>query len=264
MFKLPKLSFHPKLAAAVDLIFGLACFWSLGIVWVWWALLIWFVVRLLFWALLVKLVYFPVRVERLHHWLALALFNFGMILFLIFMEWRPAFLLAEVLFVICPAISFWMLPTKDLDLSFWYKPYRRWIFLLATMGLAGVSSGLIAIYEFQLNSFSKWWLIIFGSIFSTAVAYWWWLEYGMEKNRRLWTWVVAWLLLMIEFFWMIFILPLGYLSSGILIIWLWYIGWLLVRYHLTSEGIVWKKHFLFLGINFFALLFFLIFFVRWQ
>ncbi len=264
-FVLSKISLHPKLAAVLDLIFSLIFIAFLGRIGVGWLFAIWLILRLSLWVILVKLVFFPVQTKRFWHWLSLVTFFIGGVMLLLFIEWPLAWYLMTVALVVFPATSFWFLPVKDAELSFVFKPYRRWQFLSAVFGLAGVISGLFAIQAFQLfNILSRWPYIVVATIVSTAVAYWWWHEYGIVHNRRLYLWLLLWLLINIELLWILFLWPLGYLLLGILFVWIWYVLWLMVRFHLSKDGIVWKKQRWFLFVNCLALLIYLFFLARWQ
>lgn len=111
---------------------------------------------------------------------------------------------------------------------------------------------------------SFWIWLILTSAFSAIIAGWWWLEYGVEMNKRFWMWVGFWFMLMIELLWVIQLLPLGYLVSSLLLIWCWYIVWLLARFNLMPEGINWRKQIWFLALNSVLFVSFVLFVVRWK
>ena len=70
-------------------------------------------------------------------------------------------------------------------------------------------------------------------------------------------------LVMWEVMWVMHFLPLGYLSLGALVAWLWYLLQLFVRFHLSKQGVVWKKQIIFLLSNLVLYFSVLYFFVRW-
>ena len=136
---------------------------------------------------------------------------------------------------------------------------------MSVIGLAGIFQGAGAIISFQIvPGVSSWVWLILASLFSAFIAGWWWLEYGVEWNKRFWLWVGVWLMLILELLWVVNFLPIGYLANSLILIWCWYVGWLLVRFNLTPEGINWRKQIWFLSFN--AILFplFLIFIIRWK
>jgi hypothetical protein len=67
-----------------------------------------------------------------------------------------------------------------------------------------------------------------------------------------------------EFSTVLLLLPSGFLVNGFMIVWLWYIFWLLARFHLSADGINWKKHRWFLGIQTALWLVFLLFIIKWK
>jgi len=264
-FALSKISFHPKLAAVLDLFIGLVFVVVLPILGTWWLFFIWLAARIIIWAGFVKMVFFPRPTKRFWHWLSLVVFLCGTTLLMLFVEWPVAKQIITLVFVIAPATSFWFLPIKDALFSFVFKPYRRWQFMLTVFGLVGIISGLFAVYAFQLfNILSCWPYVAIGAVVSTAVACWWWREYGLVGDGRLNSWILVWLIINVELLRVLFLWPLGYLLLGILFIWLWYIFWLLIRFHLSKDGIVWSKQRWFLITNGLAILVYLIFLARWQ
>ncbi len=264
-FSSQSISFHPRLAAGLDLFLGLIFLWWLTQVSAWWVLLLWLFFRLLLWATLVRLVYFSGKIKRWSHYLSLTIFGLGVAALLIFMDWPLAWLVVGGAFVIFPALSFWFLPIKEMDLSFESKPYRRWRFLLAVFGLIGVESGFTAVAAFQLfNNINNlvWWGLA-GAI-AALTAVWWWREYGVRWNRRMAIWSGVFFLLLLEFIGIVMFWPLGYLAGALIICWWWYVGWLMIRFHLSKDGIIWKKQRWFLAINGLAMLIFLLLLVRWK
>jgi len=259
------LSFHPRLAAGLDLVLGLVFLWWLGQIGEWWMLMLWAALRLGLWVLLVRLAYFSGKINRWSHFLSLAVFGLGALLLLMFIEWVGAWYAVAFCFVVFPALSFWFLPAKEVEFSFEFKPYRRWRFLLSIFGLMGIGSGLLATAAFQLfyniNN-AVWWVAL--ALASTALALWWWHEYGVAWNRMMAIWLGAFFVLMFELVGILMLRPIGFLASGLILIWWWYILWLLIRFHLSPGGIIWKKQQWFLAVNAVAMILFLLLGVRWK
>jgi hypothetical protein len=259
------ISFHPKLAFGLDLVLGLVFLWWLTQINVWWVLLLWVGFRLALWAIMVRLAYFSLSVSRWPHYFSLTVFGLGSLLLLIFSDWSGAWVVLGGASALFPALSFWFLPAKEIELSFEKKSYRRWRFLLSIFGLTGIVSGMMAIATFQLFynvSNAIWWFA--AAIVATVVALWWWREYGIKWSRRVGLWAFMFFLLMAELVGILMLWPIGYLADGLLIVWWWYILWLLVRFHLSSDGIVWKKQTVFLAFSAVAMILFLVFAVRWK
>ncbi|MFA7653494.1 MAG: hypothetical protein WCX97_00415 [Candidatus Magasanikbacteria bacterium] len=259
------ISLHPRLAAGLDLFLGLIFLWWVVRLNAWWMLLLWAVFRVGIWAILIRLVYFSSKIKRWSHFCSLVLFSAGSLMLLIFVEWSIIWDMVGAAFVAFSALSFWFLPTKEAELSFEFKLYRRWRFLLSVFGLMGIVSGFFALRTFQLFYGVNNFLWTISSAFICAlVAWWWWREYGIEFSRRLFIYIGVIFLLMLQLIGVITFWPLGYLVNGLLIIWWWYVLWLLIRFHLSKEGIVWKKQYWFLATNFLAILLFLLLVVRWK
>lgn len=262
---LKSISFHPKLAAMLDLLVNLIMLWWMTHINSWWLVGAWFLFRTAIWTAFMWLVYYPAEMSRWKHLVSLIIMTIGSLSFLLFIEWKFAWYLFGALFSFFSFFSFWLLPSSSVSLSAFLKPHLRWRFIMSVIGLAGIFEGAGAIISFQIvpgvNSFV--WLSL-ASLFSAFIAGWWWLEYGAQKNKRFWIWVGVWFGLVFELFWAVALLPLGYLAGSFVLMWCWYVGWLLARFNLSAEGISWRKQVWFLSFN--AILFplFLIFIARWK
>lgn len=265
MTKTNGISFHPKLAAALDVLLGAVMLWWLRQANVWWILLLWFVFRELLWFGLSRLVFYAPGLSRLRHLLTLTLFNLGVLALLLFVEWNWAWRVTGILFVLLPAVSFYLLPAQATELSFMSKPHRRWRFIMSVAGLFGLWTGVGAVNTFQIfYGIGIWFWLVLLSVISAAIAWWWWQEYGVARERRLLVWAVVWCLGAIELSWALILWPVGFLVYGFLLTWFWYLPWLLVRFHLSPEGINWKKQRPFFFINLILLIAFLILVARWR
>jgi len=262
---MPKsISVHPKLAAAVDAAVSLVFLWALAKAGSWWFVLGWFLARLILWAVIIRLVYYPKELNRGRHILSLAVFSLGLTSSFLFMEWQPAWLAAALVFIFFPAFSIWMLPESAVSLVSFYKPHLRWRFMMSVLGLAGIYIGIWAVISFQIFSLNSFYWYLITAVIATAAAGWWWKEYKIEEGKRFWTWLGIWFLLMLEYAWVVGLLPLGYLASGLALVWAWYVLWLIARFWMTPEGIHWKKQSLFLIVNLVLYILFMALVVRWK
>ena len=266
MKRLKSISLHPKLAAVIDLaINAILLFGFKTLLHSWWTVGIWFIVRVVVWALAMWMVYYPKEMSRWKHLISLVALTVGSLAFLLFIEWDFAWYLFAILFSLLSFFSFWLLPDSNVSLTAFLKPHLRWRFLMSAVGLAGIFQGAQAIISFQITPSigSSVWLSL-ASLFAAVFAGWWWWEYGIVFNKRFLIWLGAWFLVTIELFWVLNLLPLGYLVSSLILIWCWYVVWLLARFNLSVEGIHWKKQILFLSTNVFLFIIFLIFIVSWK
>ncbi|MDD4476851.1 MAG: hypothetical protein PHY40_01690 [Patescibacteria group bacterium] len=258
-------SFHPKFAATLEAIFCIVMLWWLKNLGVWWVLFLWIFFRLALLAALARLVYYPPQLNRWHHFFSLLIFYAGVMSLLLFIEWPWAWYLTAMIFVFFPAFSFWLLPPQEVKLAFMSKSHRSWRFIMSTIGISGLYAGIWATFTFQIveSSYKFLWLGAVAAV-SSLVAGWWWREYGIEKNKQFFLWLGAWFLINYELFWALTALPIGYLAGGLTMGWIWYVLWLLARFYLSKEGLNWQKQRVFVIINIFLLLLFLIFIVRWK
>lgn len=259
------LSIHPKLAAVIDSIFGVLFLVFLGNMFATWFLGVLMVVRLLVWLVIVRLSYYPASLKRFWHLLSLAVFHIGATILLLFIEWNFSWLLVATIYVVFPFVSFWLLPSKSQNfLSFVQKPYRRWRFWIVGFGLYGIWIGIFASVSLQIFNVNFWWLLILGTLITTAISWWWWKEYSIETKNKFWWWVISIFLFTLEIAWILYLWPLGYFVSALMLLWLWYNIWLMGRFHLLPAGINWKKQISFFISNGLLLLIFLIFIVKWK
>ncbi len=264
MFTLKNLSLHPKLAAVLDVVVNILMLWRVLQINSWWTLLILIMLRVGAWALLIRLVYYPPEVSRFRHFFSLLVFMFGALAVMLFVDWRYSWYLLGGFFVVLPMFSFWLLPAQEDKLFLISKHHRRWLFLMNVFGVGGLWNGLTAMVAFQVLNISSWYLILPMVMISVLVAVWWWREYGLNSDRKFWTWTVMFVLLLVEMSWVILLNPFGNFAQGLILTWIWYILWLVTRFYLSKEGIDWKKQRWFLSINLALLILFLVFLVRWN
>ncbi len=263
MFK--TVSLHPKLVAVSDVVINIIFLWTLKQVSVWWLLILWLLFRMAIWLGMIRLVYYPSEAIRWRHFLSLGVFGLGNLFFLIFTDWQVGWYIISAIFIALPFISFWILPTTKVSLVSFLKPHLRWRFIMCSIGLAGIFSGVGAIISFQiLQNINNWLWLITVSTLATALAGWLFWEYGLPYSGKFLTWLLVFFVLMLEFSWVVTFLPLGYLITGLLLVWVWYILWLFIRFHLVPEGIVWSKQAKFIIFNLILIFIFLFFMVRWK
>ncbi len=259
------LSIHPKLAGVIDMLFGVLFLILLRNVFAIWFLSAIALVRILAWMILIRLSYYPESLKRFWHLLSLLVFHLGAMTLLLFIEWGFSWGLVAVAYLIFPFITFWLLPSKSENLlSFEQKPYRRWRFWITAFGLYGIWTGVFSSISLQIFNMSYWWLLIFGAIFTAVVSLWWWKEYGIEMKTKFWWWAAAIGIFTLEISWVLYLWPLGYFVSALMLLWLWYDIWLMARFHLLPAGINWKKQTSFFISNGLLLLVFLILIVKWK
>lgn len=265
MFFRKLISFHPRLAAILDLVVGALLLWWLTNITTPLLLLVWFVFRVAWWGILQQCMFYPAAVSRVRHFFSLVVFNIGLTALLVFMDAQWTWELVGSIYWLVPSISFWLVPKEDAALAFALKPHRRWRFLMVVIGLMGMWSGLYSIAIFQLVGYQAVALFIMAAALGTvAVSAWWWREYGIEKNKIFLLHLAALFVVVVELAGAILLWPTGYLINGLVITWLWYLTWLLLRFHLSPEGIAWEKQKRFFVVNAFLLVVFLVFIARWR
>lgn len=245
-----KISFHPKFAAGMDALLSFVMLWVLPLIGSWWLLAAWFLIRIILWAGLVRLVYYPKEISRARHFVSLCVFAAGSTLFLLFIDWVSAWRLIALVSIIFSAWSFWLLPPVESKLPFMPKPHRRWLLFLNLFGIAGMWSGIYAVTAFQvLYNVGSWAWVVLISLIVTAISGWWWSEYSIPRDRRFFIWLFVWFIVMLELSWVAMFLPIGFFASGFFLAWIWYCLWLFARFSLSKEGIIWKKQRVFLITN---------------
>lgn len=259
------LSIHPKLAGVIDLVFGVLFLVLLRNVFAFWFLGVLLAVRLVVWVVIVRLSFYPSDIKRFWHLLSLFIFHLGATLLLLFIEWNYSWIEVALVYLAFPLISFWLLPAKNQNfLSFVQKPYRRWRFWIVAFGLYGIWTGIFASISLQILNVNYWWLLISGSIFTAIISAWWWKEYAVEVKEKFWWWMAVMGLFLVEIAWVLYLWPLGYFVSSLMLVWLWYDIWLMARFYLLPSGINWKKQISFFVVNGLLLLIFLILIVKWK
>ena len=153
-------------------------------------------------------------------------------------------------------------PLPQGELTHQQKPFRRvliiiWIFDLFCLFSLG----------FALNIFFQSWPFSVLTLFIGLVIFYVnlnvWGNYFSFPWRDLFWWSAILSLAIMELVWVLHFLTFGYFTLGFISIWSWYLMMLLIRYNLTSEGIIWKKQRFFLLVNFILMALFLFFIARW-
>ncbi|OGH94082.1 MAG: hypothetical protein A2538_02155 [Candidatus Magasanikbacteria bacterium RIFOXYD2_FULL_41_14] len=264
MFNWKQITSHPRLTAVVDVLGAVIFLWWLNHLNVTWELIAWIFSRALFITVLVRFTFYPTGWNRLRHLASLYLFNFGFLLVLLFTEWRGATILADILFIFAPAVSFWLLPARSDTALIDFKPYRRARLALSVLGLSGMWMGIFASITLNIFKVNFWLWLILGALISALTALWWWREYENTLDKKQWLWFGAMFMMILELAWVIYLLPIGYFITGVVMAWFWYCLWIFVRFHLNSAGINWHKQKNFLIINGGWLILLLVFLARWR
>lgn len=264
MKRFPYISLHPKLAAGLELVFGFVWLTFLPHLDMWWKVIVWGAVHIVWWAILILLSFFSTGISRVKHVISFALFLVGAISYIVFIDQQFTRQIVEALTIVIPALSLWLLPSTDQELSFALKPERRWRFFMVVLGLAGIWSGIIAGRAFGVYFFNIGWLVIAGTLLTAVVSSWWWWEYGFLPSKRFYLSLTAVALVVLEVAWSVTVSPLGFFVGPLIIIWVWYVLWLLLRFHLSSEDIVWRKQWPFLLANTLGIILFVSLIVRWK
>lgn len=262
--KIESISFHPKLSFSLEILGGLFfVFVANYLIFSWWFVFGWIFFRLLWWFILIYITYYPSNLNKFNHFVFLSINNIGLFLLLLFVEWEFGKYILNTILIVGPALTFWLLPDRNLGLSFVVKPYRRALLILTIAGLFGIWSSVSAIIIFKVFYISKFYLFFIASLITAFASGFWWFFYNKISGKKLLVWSLITLVLMLELSWALYLTPIGFLIFGFLLIWIWYLYWLLVRFHLTTEGIVWKKQIYFLISNLVLFLIFLFFVVKW-
>lgn len=258
------LSFHPRLGAVLDLVFGLVFWWWIREINAPFVLVVWIIFRVVLWVILIWLVSYVEGLKRWQHFCSLLLLLTGTVSFLLFIEWPLVWNLVGFSTAFFSAISFWLLPAKAGQPLFVFKPYRRWRLFMSTFGLLGMWSAGYALATLRIFSFNILYFVFFSTLVSTAVAVWWLKEYGVSTSKNFWFWVLAIVLIILELSAVLFLWPIGYFVSGFLLVWFWYIIWIMARFHLSTAGINWKKQIYFFVGNGIFIFIFLLLIARWR
>jgi len=261
---LEKISIHPKLSAVLDLVMGVIFLFGLKeMLFNWWFVLIWFVLRGMWWSGLVFLTFYTKNIDKIKHLIFLNIFNLGLFTSFLFLEWGLSKQVITLLLIIGPSFSFYLLPDKNSVLSYISKPYRRWLLILTVAGMMGIFSSVGAVFIFKVSFIPKFVWILFTSVITSVMSIFWWQNYGLKLNKKMVSWGLVMFLIIFELSWVLSITPIGFLIFGLILVWLWYLLWLMVRFHLSHEGIIWKKQIPFLLTNLGLFLIFIIFVVQW-
>jgi len=178
-------------------------------------------------------------------------------------EWQSAIVLISIIAGAGVGIVLYQLGLGDGStlLAIKKKPLRRMTMMLwVYVGFCAIASAFAISVFFP--RFPFWILLIaVASVLGCASFFIWRLYYALTMRAAA-VWILAVAIMMIEISWAIHLLPFGYFVLGLLVTWIWYILQLLLRFHLSNEGIIWKKQRMFLGLN--TVLFILVMMVvRW-
>lgn len=263
--KIKNFSFHPRLAMGLDLLFGIIMIWWFLKISLWWMVLVWVFVRLIWWGVLSRFVYYSKNVDRPIHFFSLFIFHLGSLGWLLFNDkdittWYA--ILALVAFF--PSISFFLLPLTHNRLSFVIKPQRRFCLLLSALGIAGIWSAVAASITFNIFRFPLFTMVLFASLITLVTSILWWKNYGYNDKQALTLWTLIMGIFLFEFGYILLLWPIHFFFIGFLISWFWYVCWLIIRFHLSTEGIQWRRQIIFLLTNIVCMIIFLSVFIKWK
>ncbi|PJA89973.1 MAG: hypothetical protein CO137_01420 [Candidatus Magasanikbacteria bacterium CG_4_9_14_3_um_filter_32_9] len=220
---------------------------------------VWFI-----WMIVVILVYKQIKknIENSFHYLILAITTFfGVFSFVSLMEVKSirlflVFFVGLIMFILTSAFT-----SKKVFSTVSQKTLRR----VMVMAWVFNAYSFLAL-AFALNMFFPnipFWAIniIVGLVFGAISSIIWYLYYPIHPKYLL-LWALIMVLIIIELVWVFHLLPFGFFVSAFFISWIWYIVQLFIRFHLSSQGIVWKNQIVFLSING-VLFLILLFLTRW-
>ncbi len=141
------------------------------------------------------------------------------------------------------------------------KRVRRYIVAVWTGTVYACMTGQFAAIIFFPAA--PWWLMTFAvSFFAAFAAHLIWREYEpLTKGTEL-VWFLVVLVSMIEFVWVLTMLPFDYFVSSFVATWVWYLLQLFIRFHVSRQGVLWHKHIRFLLGNALAMILFFVFVAR--
>lgn len=148
------------------------------------------------------------------------------------------------------------------ELSYEEKPYRRIRMMLWVFTAYAVLTLVYAVGSF-FQAVPFWIVGLVGSALVGVISLLIWRMYFAVSWRSLVMWAVIVSLAVWEISWTQNFLPFGYLVMGAFTAWVWYLIQLFVRFHLSQQGIVWRKQVYFLVVNLVLYILILWFFVRW-
>lgn len=146
-------------------------------------------------------------------------------------------------------------------LAYNQKPFRRFVMTLWVVNAYAFATAIFAVGLFFQNV-PFWSLLLLVGPFFAWVSYMVWKLYSPGSVRQYGFWMILIGVALGEIFWVLHILPYGYLASAFLAIWIWYIFALLIRFHNTPKGIIWRDQRWFIATNIVFFIAFL-FFIKW-
>lgn len=164
-------------------------------------------------------------------------------------EWRALHIFLTVLnSIVFVFLWYWSVRLQDSETGVTFKTCRRVVMILWVFNVYSWSTALFALHIF-FSELPFVLLALVGACFGALSAGMIWNLYfkGAWKTFNLWFFVVA--LIVVELMWVMRQLPFGYLAMGFLLSWIWYLAQLFIRFHLSEQGILWKKQGLFLTLN---------------
>lgn len=179
------------------------------------------------------------------------------------LEWLPAeILLIGLCGVVFTILWWWPTIGQRNPVQFMQKPWRRIIMVIWVFGVYAWITGLNAILLFYPNIPTIIISLAEGLIAAFVTFMILRLYSPGKKIKENVLGIGAMALMISELSMVVSFLPFGYLTSGLLIAWIWYVLQLLMRFHVSPEGVIWRKQIWFLVSNA-VLLIMMLYFSQW-
>ncbi|MBI2989801.1 MAG: hypothetical protein HYY51_01245 [Candidatus Magasanikbacteria bacterium] len=164
-------------------------------------------------------------------------------------EWKSLHIFLSVLnAAVFVFLWYWSARAQESETGVQFKTWRRVLMILWVFNVYSWSTALFALHIFFENlPFAL--LAGIGACFGTLGAGMIWNLYFKGHMRTFGPWFFVVALIVAELMWVMRQLPFGYLAMGFLLSWIWYLVQLFIRFHLSEQGILWKKQRLFLALN---------------
>ncbi len=177
-------------------------------------------------------------------------------------EWRLVTRIIIVLGGLTLGAFVSIIESEQQDIQVYIKKAYRRMFVMGWVYVCGalyITTYAVSVFFPHIPMFV---LFVFVGSVTSVISYAVWRLYYPIQIGRFSLWLLLMAVMSMEAFWTIHLLPFGYIVLGFLATWMWYLLLLLIRFHMSAEGIRWKKQRIFLSWN--AVLFVaVLFIIRW-